>query len=490
MGVLATLNLATLTVALVAVCLLIAGQTLHVHVVAARRQVRAGVLAYEVLLVGHLIVTAAIITAAAHGEWWTLHTLGLHVPLEPLLWGNAVVAVLGAALRWRGCRIALLELGVLLACTPPVLRLSGDGAWIVLLVVLCFFAARVASELVLDLGRPRRELSQWSTTEAIVRLPQGLLLADDSGRIRLMNDAMRACLIALGFPTDLADARQVWTALRAKAADEQDVIAEDSVVLRLPDDRMFLFSLDSFDMGGAPCWRLLARDITDEDRLIRRLARTNDELARAASELRASLANVRDVARGEALLAARARVHDVIGQRLSILHRYLEDDEITDASLASLEPMLRAILCDLSEVGRTESAAELDGIVTSFSLIDVRVSVEGELPAAPAAADTFVQVIREAATNAVRHGQARAITVVMTAAQDAWRLSVSNDGTSPAAVTREGLGLRGMRHAVCELGGTLSVMPNAPFTVEVAVPRRRSVEEAVAESILAHEAAV
>lgn len=43
----------------------------------------------------------------------------------------------------------------------------------------------------------------------------------------------------------------------------------------------------------------------------------------------------------------RARVHDVIGQRLSILHRYLEEGRLDDESLEQIDPLLRSIAADL-----------------------------------------------------------------------------------------------------------------------------------------------
>ena len=63
----------------------------------------------------------------------------------------------------------------------------------------------------------------------------------------------------------------------------------------------------------------------------------------------------------------RTRVHDVIGQRLSILHRYLEEGRLDDESLEQIDPLLRSIAADLRSGGDTEPAEQLGDIVHALA---------------------------------------------------------------------------------------------------------------------------
>ena len=170
----------------------------------------------------------------------------------------------------------------------------------------------------------------------------------------------------------------------------------------------------------------------------------------------------------------RARVHDVIGQRLSILHRYLEEGRLDDESLEQIDPLLRSIAADLRSGGASEPAEQLGDIVHAFGLVSVQIDVEGALPEDARVAAAFLQIIREASTNATKHAQAHRVHVRLwlegTDAGAVACMTISNDG-SPAPVSyREGTGIPGMRHVAQNLGGSLEVHAAPPFTLTVSIP--------------------
>lgn len=95
---------------------------------------------------------------------------------------------------------------------------------------------------------------------------------------------------------------------------------------------------------------------------------------------------------------------------------------------------------------------------------------------ADAASDQFYRVAREAITNAVVHGRARAVTVSLSRRDGALTLEVADDGIGmevPAAAA-EGLGLRMMRYRVDLLRGSFEIRstPGQGTRVLVVVPDR------------------
>ena len=203
----------------------------------------------------------------------------------------------------------------------------------------------------------------------------------------------------------------------------------------------------------------------------------NHLLELAAKELRVQIEEVKKVADNAAYLRMGARVHDVIGQRLSIMHRYLEEGRLDDESLEQIEPLLRSIAIDLHGKdgdGTRDAGEELGDIVHAFGLVGVRIVVDGKLPVDVRTAAAFLQIVREASTNATKHAQAHQIQVrFWEEGAESWRtarMTVSNDGTPAPASIREGTGVPGMRHVAQDLGGSLEVDPGPPFTLVVSIP--------------------
>ena len=124
-------------------------------------------------------------------------------------------------------------------------------------------------------------------------------------------------------------------------------------------------------VSGRSFERIIGLDVTEYAHAHDRLAQANHLLELAGQELQAQIEEVTKVADNAAYLRMRARVHDVIGQRLSILHRYLEEGRLDDESLEQIDPLLRSIAADLRSGGDTEPAEQLGDIVHAFGLVSV-----------------------------------------------------------------------------------------------------------------------
>jgi two-component system sensor kinase FixL len=86
-----------------------------------------------------------------------------------------------------------------------------------------------------------------------------------------------------------------------------------------------------------------------------------------------------------------------------------------------------------------------------------------------AAATHLFRIAQEAVTNAIRHGEAREIVVVLARDGDSLRLVVSDDGRGLGGVAREhpGLGFHTMQQRARLLRGGVTVEPRAPRGVVV-----------------------
>lgn len=507
------MNSLALCIVFVALIASAVGQAVHgyLRVIHCGPRTRVSTTLYESALLVHMTLMAAFSLGAASG--WpdgSAHFGYLAIPLQPALWVNVAAAVIAgyAALAsteeeemypgedpgWMPAADAI----IMLLCTPALMSAVGD-AWA---YVLCFDAAyflfRTMYLMVLNRRIRRKVVSPLSIAEAMKRMPEGLLYADAHGRTLVANDAMRHCLSALGLSTDFGKVSDLWKRLNERAesgwaahvAESVEREPGDWVILRIGPDEVRLFSFEGEGFGtgrrypsarplendsliqsesrrllGAEArMRVIAYDVTRETDILQEIDRTNAELADSQRELKESMLTVQEAAENEAMLRMRGRVHDVIGQRLSMLHRALEDEDVSDEKLEQLKPLLTGILDDLAASTHIEPADELDATVNAFALTGVTVRVEGKLPDDEAVAKLFVDCIREGATNAVKHAHSTLVTATCTPAG----LVIENDGNPPAGPVVEGTGLSNMRRAVEAAGGTLTIEDD-PFKLRVSL---------------------
>ena len=149
------------------------------------------------------------------------------------------------------------------------------------------------------------------------------------------------------------------------------------------------------------------------------------------------------------IAAAAKRATEESRQAIAALTR--PTDEPVDISLATTASEL---------AGRGGAALDLE--------LDKGVSVD--VPTR----ETMLRVMREALANAIRHGQARRISVTLRAG-DELRLRIADDGTGfdLADDAQSGLGLISMRERAEMIGARLSLdsRPGAGTTVELVIPR-------------------
>jgi signal transduction histidine kinase len=105
--------------------------------------------------------------------------------------------------------------------------------------------------------------------------------------------------------------------------------------------------------------------------------------------------------------------------------------------------------------------------------IEVTVDVQLEDEPPPGTRNEIARVVREAITNAARHGSATHVIVTLTRTKARTMLRIRDDGCgmriAPSASTFEGFGLRNMRDRARVLGGSLAVRSAMDRGTEVEV---------------------
>lgn len=209
----------------------------------------------------------------------------------------------------------------------------------------------------------------------------------------------------------------------------------------------------------------------------RQLAGHAEELAATVQarelELEASFARLREADRERALAAERQRLlrdmHDGVGGQLaSLVH--LADNPATERGrvveglregLADLRLILDSLASEddlLLALGRLRHrltpTLQSAGIALKWR-IDQRLEVP---PWPPEAVLHLYRIVQEATHNAIRHAQARELSIALTAHGSGLCLEIADDGVGlPDSDSGQGYGLTGLRDRAARLGATLEI---------------------------------
>ena len=199
----------------------------------------------------------------------------------------------------------------------------------------------------------------------------------------------------------------------------------------------------------------------------------------------AALALAREESRHLAVVAERERIardlHDVLGHTLTLVavkadlaRRLIERDgegarRELDEIHAAARTALGEVRSAVSGMRSTTLAAELAVATSALASSDVKVDVQTTIePMPPLIEVALAYIVREAATNVIRHAGARHCTIALSRDRGTARLEISDDGRGHPGI--DGHGVNGMRQRMAAVGGTLEILGGQGTVVRAQVP--------------------
>ncbi len=190
------------------------------------------------------------------------------------------------------------------------------------------------------------------------------------------------------------------------------------------------------------------------------------EIAREATLAREARARL---AVSEERLRFARDMHDLLGHSLSgiavkseLAARLAERDpgraatEMAEVQRIAREA-LREVRAAVNGYRAVKLADELASVRSVLTAAGVHTAVAGDPAALPARLQPLVAwLVREGATNVLRHSAARHCDITLTARDRAWVVEMCNDGVRAGRDTVFGNGLTGLSERVAAVGGTLS----------------------------------
>lgn len=352
---------------------------------------------------------------------------------------------------------------------PIAEKITGAAYPLFFLAGLLFFLLRSAHICLIRRQELNTQISSISVKEAIDTLHTGLLFFRQEGDILLCNHRMDELVRQLiGQP--LYNGRDFQRCLEDGELRNCCVreILGGQQVFRFPDASVWSFSSHSIPMGRQTFILLTADDITQRWDAMKLLDQQNQTLEKRGQELRHTIEHLQAICEAEEIARSKGRVHDLLGQRISLLLRALRDNQQPDDTL--LMEFVRSLPSALREDGVRDPVRRLELLKETFQGIEVFVEFQGTLPKDGEVADSFAEIAVECVTNAVRHGYATRIQFHFFQ-NDCWRMTVTDNGIPPAGPIREGGGIGGMRRRVRQLGGRMELYTVPRFRIELSVPK-------------------
>ncbi len=299
----------------------------------------------------------------------------------------------------------------------------------------------------------KTHVSVLSMGEAIDTLSAGILYYDRGGRILLINQNMEWLMRKL--TGRFVGNGAIFCRFLEEHVGEEYFCPEQN--------KTWYFTNKILDerLGSSV---LIATDVTRQWMVNKELEKQNRKEKEKGKKLKGILDNMAQIRGTEELLRAKSRVHDVMGQRITIMQRLLQREE--GACYEELAPYVYGLLDEVRREDTVVPGKRLYSLGKSFGSIGVHLAVKGELPEKREPALLVVDIIREAATNAVRHGLASEVSVCMEYSDEkdfCLRIKDNGYGISGALIERGGLG--GMREKIESSGGYFIIEERQPFTI-------------------------
>ena len=281
----------------------------------------------------------------------------------------------------------------------------------------------------------------------------GIAFVNRLGQITYVNHSLSQTLRLLGLtsfhrPDYLLDRIAAYPGARK--------VSDTSCIVEV-DDKAYRFVWDS------PLSQIGCIDVTEEVKLLGQIERNKALLAQAADQLGEELAAIESMQQQRALLAVKGHLHDNLAQQLSILHMLILMDTSTD--LTEVKKMLSSLSLPQPDV---QEEVDPDALSQLLAIIGVKMEVVGDLPAKKEHRRFVDKLLKEASTNAVRHGKAMAIRAEISYQDGETKVTVTNDGVAPSEVIH-GNGLRSLQADAEALGGRVEVHLS-PFAIVATLP--------------------
>ncbi len=324
-----------------------------------------------------------------------------------------------------------------------------SAVFIVISIVYLF--SKSLTSLLNSLTKLKNNINYYSLKEALDGLKTAVMF-ESKFNVVYENLAMKNLLEKLKIKQNQSSF-EIWQNIKSR---ENSKIVDEQNILVFLDKKVYSFSIIKQSKT-----QIYAFDITNEYLTTTEIESKQTELKAKQTEILQMIENLDEIEKQKEVLTLKSKLHDIIGQRLFILHHILDTIDEKDFDLNRVKKMLASMLNEIDSDEISEAEAMQNSIITAFEMIGFHIEILGEMPKEAQKTKALVKIIRECATNAIRHANATKLFVDLS--DD--KIQIYDNGKFTSKTFVEGTGIKGMRLNSTELGGELFVSTQNGFEV-------------------------
>lgn len=224
-------------------------------------------------------------------------------------------------------------------------------------------------------------------------------------------------------------------------------------------NKIWLFCINEYQE------EITAFDISEEYKLQKELEEQNKIINQNNTKILYTINNIEKIEKEEKTLKIKNKFHDVLGQRLSILQMYLNQEIKDDDKFEEIKFMTRKMFTELED--SNEPDTNLKNLIKINDNIGININLIGTLPEDKKKAKIFFEIIREAVTNATRHADSTQINIKIEDGLLMSTMTITNNGKKPKEVIYENEGIKGMRRRIKKINGKIFIYTEPEFIIKV-----------------------
>ena len=362
----------------------------------------------------------------------------------------ALVFELGLMLAKKDFKLAM-DFSFLIMLLP-FWKYANEKLSVVFIVIgVVYLFAKSLTVLLNSLTKLKNNINYYSLKEALDGLKTAVMF-ESKFNVVYENLTMKNLLEKLKIKQNQSSL-EIWQNIKSR---ENSKIVDEQNIFVFLDKKVYSFSIIKQSKT-----QIYAFDITKEYLTTTEIESKQTELKAKQTEILQMIENLDEIEKQKEVLTLKSKLHDIIGQRLFILHHILDAIDEKDFDLNRVKKMLATMLNEIDSDEISEAEAMQNSIITAFEMIGFHIEILGEMPKEAQKAKALVKIIRECATNAIRHANATKLFVDIS--DD--KIKIYDNGKFTSKTFVEGTGIKGMRLNSTELGGELFVSTQNGFEV-------------------------
>jgi len=250
---------------------------------------------------------------------------------------------------------------------------------------------------------------------------------------------------------------------------------DDPIYFSFPDGSIWRFRKEELNDRLPFYTQLEATEITDLYRYSEDLYNTRSKLAEQYDRQRNILDNIVEINHEKEILSAKMRIHDDMGKSILTTKQHIFNDTLP-GNIPYLTEIWNNTVRNMTDFSQLFSDAEISPEIELLKVADMigcRVIFHGERPVGRKTELLFYAMVREALTNAVRHAGADQLDVTISPADRGYNITISDNGSAPAAIVTEGSGLGNLRRKLEQEGADLQITSSGGVVLTANLPAEK-----------------